>query len=1026
MFRVLRLLLPLVLMGVLILDQDEIGSASPAAGSRSNRHVEKGPEETEDRKSRTRGRGTSPKMRAERLLGKIDPLMVEPLEPREREELREFIQAAMRGGVSRWCWSEETRGAKLAAFVAAERLLSREHADLGIAPLANQFLIGGRWSETATERTGAGEQGDPIVVTWSVAPDGTPVPGTSGVANRGSDLQEWMGSLYGETPGGLVEEQPWFEVFREAFELMAETCGVILRYEPRDDGAGFAASAPGVLGVRGDIRLGARFLDGNSGLLGISLGPNRGEMVLDSGDSTFALTGGDSLRLVNVLSHELGHCLGLDHVCPVDRTKLMEPSLSTAFRGPQFDEFQSLQRLYGDRFERHEGWSDNDSPASATVLGLPVGELRSWTRLSIDGKEDLDFFRLEVLNGQRLQVELIPGEGRYAEGGESSSGCSGGTLFDSRAVQDLSLEMIDRNGVAILATADREGPGGVEELSSFEFPRSGRYFLKVSGGRTNAAQLYQLRLNLADRLPGARLILGDPVVVAESGSEKNGRPDPGETVRVQFPLENEGTLPSGALSVQVSGPGEMTIFESAVPEVLGAGEAGAVEVVFGIAGSCGEAVTLELRVGEVGGSGAGVSSRFQLGEILEPVPLAENFDRGRELPEGWTSGGSGGAPDWVAASTRSDTPLRSAFGGGNGTAGESWLISPPFELGLRGGVLGFRHSYRIEGGFDGGVLEISREGGAWVDAFTGYELGLQGGYDERIAADFGSSLAGREAWTGRENGFRTTSVRLPSAWAGEVLQFRWRFAHDRSGKSGGWWVDSVKVEMTVENCLAHRPALSLRPGGGSLDENWPSGEAVLILESELPLLNDLEVPLVLSGTADPDDYQVSPRVILPTGQRQVEVPVRVRKDDLIEGTENLVVAVPDNGEGFLAGPESRVVLEIRDRVNFETWLAESVGEPVDPAGDRDGDGWSEIAEYLLGTDPGEAKSSPGLGLVPREEGLLIPIGSLPERDDALLGVERSTDLIHWEALPFTLNDEGLLVVVGEDGAFLRLTFRLLR
>ena len=62
--------------------------------------------------------------------------------------------------------------------------------------------------------------------------------------------------------------------------------------------------------------------------------------------------------------------LGLRHVCPLDDTKLMEPVITTAFRGLQFDDIYTLQRNYGDPYEHHDANRNNDSIANAADIRL--------------------------------------------------------------------------------------------------------------------------------------------------------------------------------------------------------------------------------------------------------------------------------------------------------------------------------------------------------------------------------------------------------------------------------------------------------------------------------------------------------------------------------------------------------------------------------------------------------------------------------------------------------------------------------
>lgn len=111
--------------------------------------------------------------------------------------------------------------------------------------------------------------------------------------------------------------------------------------------------------------------------------------------------------------------------------------------------------------------------------------------------------------------------------------------------------------------------------------------------------------------------------------------------------------------------------------------------------------------------------------------------------------------------------------------------------------LTFRHNFNLEAsdldpnlGFDGGVLELSTDGGnTFQDILASGGGFFSGGYNRTIATDRGSPIAGRRAWSGNSNGFITTVVGLP----GNLLQGRLRFrmASDSSGDNEGWRVDSL-------------------------------------------------------------------------------------------------------------------------------------------------------------------------------------------------------------------------------------------
>ena len=82
-------------------------------------------------------------------------------------------------------------------------------------------------------------------------------------------------------------------------------------------------------------------------------------------------------------------------------------------------------------------------------------------------------------------------------------------------------------------------------------------------------------------------------------------------------------------------------------------------------------------------------------------------------------------------------------------------------------------------GFDGGVLELSTDGGnTFQDILAAGGSFFIGGYNRTISADRGSPIAGRRAWSGDSEGFITTVVDLPAVQT--VSRLRWRMASDTS------------------------------------------------------------------------------------------------------------------------------------------------------------------------------------------------------------------------------------------------------
>ena len=303
------------------------------------------------------------------------------------------------------CWAPGISKEAIMAFHVAEEIAAQETALEEILPkvmasegdaiidLATQFDDGDRWRRTATfnsffERA---EQGLPTTLLWGFMRDGTRIEGFNGEPTSGSDLIAFLDEIYDVDDGSDdLTTRPWFSVFQGAFDHIASLTGITYIYEPNDDGARLSnfSRPSGRVGLRADIRIGGHYIDGDSGsnTLAYNFAPESGgDMIIDTGNTSFfGKTTLNSINLRNVVEHEHCHGLGLSHVCPINETKLMEPFISRRFRGLQLDDIFSLNRLYGDYYEKVHRDRDNDSPENATILPISVGETFKRDSLSID------------------------------------------------------------------------------------------------------------------------------------------------------------------------------------------------------------------------------------------------------------------------------------------------------------------------------------------------------------------------------------------------------------------------------------------------------------------------------------------------------------------------------------------------------------------------------------------------------------------------------------------------------------------
>lgn len=222
---------------------------------------------------------------------------------------------------------------------------------------------------------------------------------------------------------------------------------------------------------------------------------------------------------------------------------------------------------------------------------------------------------------------------------------------------------------------------------------------------------------------------------------------------------------------------------------------------------------------------------------LPVVFVQEDFDSviPPALPPDWLATNALGPPPlWVTSDSGlpmppADTPPNAAFIDDPAVVSDKRLDSLHFPISGNSAQVTFRHNFNLEAsevdpnlGFDGGVLEISFDGGnTFQDILVAGGSFATGGYNRMISTDRGSPIAGRQAWSGNSEGFITTTVSLPFQAASVVL--RWRMASDNSGSGEGWRVDTVSVSSCepVPGC-SPTPLPRLTPGPRPVPSAPPS------------------------------------------------------------------------------------------------------------------------------------------------------------------------------------------------------------
>lgn len=359
-------------------------------------------------------------------------------------------------------------------------------------PFGDRYKLGSRWS---------GTQGSPRVITWSFVPDGLSITGASSVGDATSDS-----SLFA-TFDAKYARATWISRFQACFDRWQELTGITFTRVKSgandwDDGGAWLASGSA---TRGDMRISMHPIDGSSNVLAYCYFPSTGDMVLDKndafGNSNFFNSSNSNIFLRNTVTHEMGHGLGLNHVCPINNTKLMEPFLSLAFDGPRHDDVRAVQRHYGDINEPDNTAAEAvDSGlllagASRTLGTIPNAAISNSSTLSIDANSEVDYHAFSTNQIVLATVTLTPVGLTYDNSTQASNGsCNSGSFFDSLAACDLAFDV--RTGAdALITTVNATGAGSPETFAGVLLSPPGSYLLKVyENNSPSESQLYSLTI----------------------------------------------------------------------------------------------------------------------------------------------------------------------------------------------------------------------------------------------------------------------------------------------------------------------------------------------------------------------------------------------------------------------------------------------------------------------------------------------------------------------------------------------------
>jgi Fungalysin metallopeptidase (M36)/PA domain len=182
---------------------------------------------------------------------------------------------------------------------------------------------------------------------------------------------------------------------------------------------------------------------------------------------------------------------------------------------------------------------------------------------------------------------------------------------------------------------------------------------------------------------------------------------------------------------------------------------------------------------------------------VDDVPGSTNEDDVESPSTAWTATGVNAGDVWSRIEA---APFNHAwFGVDFASVSDTALESPALNVGTAPFIISFDHRFGFEtnGGvapfFDGGVIEISRNGGPFLDISTI----VNPGYGGTLFVGSGNPIGGRQAFVGRNAAFparETKTLNLGTALAGETVRIRFRIGTDEAAADLGWEIDNIRFD----------------------------------------------------------------------------------------------------------------------------------------------------------------------------------------------------------------------------------------
>jgi fungalysin metallopeptidase (M36)/PA domain-containing protein/fungalysin/thermolysin propeptide len=310
----------------------------------------------------------------------------------------------------------------------------------------------------------------------------------------------------------------------------------------------------------------------------------------------------------------------------------------------------------------------------------------------------------------------------------------------------------------------------------------------------------------------ARIAIGEVRIEEDHGScDHDGFIDAGEKGRIVVPVMNGGAIDMLDTTISISSPTSGLSIKKPAVHVARVAPFSSVEVEFEVELDRNFTGIGQLQVNVDVSNGATCEPTASTSAFawinVDDSPNSSSVDTVESASTPWTATGVNAADIWSRVEV---APLNRAwFGVDFPAVSDTALESPALQVGTTAFVITFDHRFGFEtdGGvapfFDGGVIELSVNGGPWQDISTF----VNPGYGGTLFVGSDNPLGGRQAFVGRNASFPardTVSLNLGTAFAGQSVRIRFRIATDAAASDIGWELDNIGFQG-----ITNRPFSSL-------------------------------------------------------------------------------------------------------------------------------------------------------------------------------------------------------------------------